>query len=315
MEQERNRKRIDSIYQMLFEMAAGNFTFKIANTENDDELEGLVVLVNMVAEELRATIFQNGFVNSHFSSQYLVQNTFILDQQFQIVSFSPDVLNNIGFTSDELNRKPFAIFLSDDSLHVWNLIAVPILKDPYFHKIFQLTFAAKNGLFVPSFCTITRLLHSSKILISTVNIVIKDALTVNPVVLNATSEQTNSSKNHDAELIKQLYNFILENLDSPLPTVRVLSTRFGTNEYKLKDDFRHFFKTSIYQFYNDERLKRAHLLIQQTTIPLKEIADMSGFTMYPSFSKAFKKRFNYAPNQIQRDSPDVHINGEPSDSI
>lgn len=315
MEQEQNRKRIDSIYQMLFEMAAGNFTFRIANTGNDDELEGLIALVNMVAEELRATVFQNGFVNNHFAYQYLVQNTFILDQQFQIVSFSPDVLDNLGFTAEEFHRKPFEEFLSDDSRHVWKLLTLPIVKNHYFHQTFQLTFSSKRGLLIPSFCTVTRLLHSTKILISTVTIVLNDALTINPVMLNVNSEHQNVPKNDDAKLIKQLYDFILENLDSPLPTVKELSKKFGTNESKLKDGFRHFFKTSIYQFYNDERLKRAHLLIQQTSIPLKNIAYMSGFNLYPNFSRAFQKRFNYSPNQIQRGNPDVHMNGEESDVL
>ena len=77
----------------------------------------------------------------------------------------------------------------------------------------------------------------------------------------------------------------------------------------LKDGFRHFFKTSIYQFYNDERLKRAHLLIQQTNIPLKTIAYMTGFNIYTNFSKAFKKRFSYAPNVLQRNNADGHITG------
>lgn len=75
---------------------------------------------------------------------------------------------------------------------------------------------------------------------------------------------------------------------------------FGTNEFKLKNGFKHFFKTSIYQFYNDERLKRAEMMIQQTTMPLKHVAFMSGFSTYPNFSKAFKKRYGYAPNEVKR---------------
>lgn len=312
MTEESNKRRIDSIYQMLFEMAAGNFTFKIENTGNDDELEGLIVLVNMVAEELRATVFHNGFINSHFAYQYLVQHTFILDQQFFIKSYSPDITRNMGFEELELLDKPFAELLSKDSLDAWNLIIGPVIWNPHFHQTFQLAFQSKKGLLIPSFCMVSRLLHSTKILISTVTIVIKDSLHPNPVVLNAAAKENpeTDTKNYDAKLIQQLYDFILENLDTPLPTAKELSAKFGTNEHKLKDGFRHFFKTSIYQFYNDERLKRAHLLIQQSDVPLKSIADMTGFNLYSNFSKAFKKRFGYAPNQIVRNNPDIHINGE-----
>jgi len=92
----------------------------------------------------------------------------------------------------------------------------------------------------------------------------------------------------------------MAHLEQPLPTLKELSSLFKTNEFKLKDSFRHFFKTSIYQFYNEERLKRAHLLIQQSDFTLKAIAIMSGFNNYITFSKAFKKRFGYAPSVVKR---------------
>lgn len=296
---------MESIYQMLFEMAAGNFTFKIENNCDDDELEDLIALVNMVAEEMRGTVLHNGYINSHFAYQYLVQNTFILNRQFHVKSYSAVTDVNIGFESADLINRPFIQLLAKESHEVWNSLCNQIDSDTHFHCTAQLTFLSGKGLMIPSFCTISRLLHSTKILISTVTIVVKDSLNANSVLLNASlSDQVSQEKHYDARLIQQLYDFILENLDSPLPTVRELSKRFGTNEHKLKNGFRHFFKTSIYQFYNDERLKRAHLLIQQTNLPLKIIADMAGFNLYTNFSKAFKKRFGYPPNQVLRHTPD-----------
>jgi AraC-like DNA-binding protein len=84
-----------------------------------------------------------------------------------------------------------------------------------------------------------------------------------------------------------------------------LSRIFGTNDYKLKFGFKLLFKTSIYQFYTSERLKKAHLLIQQTTIPLKTVSFMSGFSNYPNFSKNFKKQFGCTPMDIKRRLLDV----------
>jgi hypothetical protein len=95
---------------MLFEMAAGNFNFRIEKTGSDDELEGLIVLVNMVAEELRANVFHNGYVNSHFTFQYLIQNTFILNQEFIIKSYNPDLANSFGFSPDEIFDRTFRNF-------------------------------------------------------------------------------------------------------------------------------------------------------------------------------------------------------------
>ena len=60
MHREINQKRIHNIRQMLLEMASGNFSHRIARTEQDDELESLTVLINMVAEEMQETLFPKG---------------------------------------------------------------------------------------------------------------------------------------------------------------------------------------------------------------------------------------------------------------
>lgn len=114
-------------------------------------------------------------------------------------------------------------------------------------------------------------------------------------------QQTNHiSKQADSDLIQKVLDYIQTHLEEPLPSSKEMSKMFGTNEFYLKDSFRRMLKTSIYQFYNDERLKKAHLLIQQTTIPLKEIAFICGFNDYTNFYKAFKKKFNSTPKDIIR---------------
>lgn len=118
--------------------------------------------------------------------------------------------------------------------------------------------------------------------------------------LDYASPNSTTPVQSDAALLQKVYEYIIEHLDEPLPSTKELSKMCGTNEFKLKDSFRHFFKTSIYQFYNDERLKKAHQLIQQTSIPLKEIAFISGFNDYTNFYKAFKKKYGYSPSDLNR---------------
>jgi len=52
-----NEERIVTIHQMLFEMARGNFNTRIPLSSNDEQLETLVVLINMVAEEMQESVF------------------------------------------------------------------------------------------------------------------------------------------------------------------------------------------------------------------------------------------------------------------
>lgn len=103
-----------------------------------------------------------------------------------------------------------------------------------------------------------------------------------------------------ADIIQKVQDYILNNLEEPLPSTNELSKMFGTNEFTLKEGFRDISKISIYQFYNNERLKRAHYLIEQTTMPLKVIAYKCGFKDYNNFSKAFKKKYNCSPSEIIR---------------
>ncbi|SNR68486.1 helix-turn-helix domain-containing protein [Lutibacter flavus] len=301
MDSDSNNIRFQNIYQMLIQMGKGNFTQRVERSGEDDNLETLIVLVNMLAEELNSLISHKGFVNPHHSSKYLVQTSFILDSNFIIKSFNSDVFNILGYSPEDLINKQFSTILSKESVVVWNGIKEDLQKDLTHRSAQQLTYITKNNLQRPSFCNISRLFHNNDILVSSVSNIIEDtALPTKLISSTETIKPTGLYRLSDVQLIQKVYDYILNNLDKPLPTIKELSRIFGTNEYKLKFGFKYLFKTSIYRFYNNKRLQRAHLLIQQSTIPLKEIATMCGFSTYPNFSKAFKKLFGYSPNNVSR---------------
>jgi len=301
MDSDLNQLRFQNIYQMLLQMGNGNFIHRIQRSGEDDNLEILTVLVNMLAEEMNGLILHKGYVNPHHNYKYLVQTTFILDSNFIIKNFNSVIFNSLRYTPEDLINKKFTAILSEESLPVWNGIKDELSSNLNHHSTSQLTYITQNKLLIPSFCIISRLLPGNDILVSSVNNVIEE--TVLPTKLISATNNTKPKgfyRLSDVQLIQKVYDYILNNLDKPLPTIKELSRIFGTNEYKLKYGFKYLFKTSIYQFYNTKRLKMAHLLIQQTTIQLKEIALMCGFNTYPNFSKAFKKLFGYSPIDIKR---------------
>jgi AraC-like DNA-binding protein len=297
MQHEIDQKRIQKISQMLLEMASGNFTKRIERSGQDDELEALVVLINMVAEEMKESIFHFGVINPHFSYRHLVEAAFILDDYFIITGYTSTVSLKLGFSSDSLYGSPFMSLLSDQSMALWDSIKDGLAEDATYRATLPLTFTTQEKLLIPSFCMISRLLHSSIILISVVTTVVQE--THISIIDKAESKELNYRPS-DVHLIQNVYDYILENLHLPLPSLKELSRIFGTNDFKLKHGFKHLFNTSIYQFYNDERLKKAYLLIQQTGISIKSIAVMSGFKTYPNFSKSFKKRFGFSPYEMKR---------------
>jgi AraC-like DNA-binding protein len=301
MNQEINQIRIRSMSKMLLEMARGNFSNRIPRTEQNDQLEGLIVLMNMAAEEMKESVFHSGFVNPHYNYKNIVQSTFILDEDFIIKSYNSDAPVILGFSTDFLLDKDFSSLLSAESLPLWKAVEEELLSNPDYHTTVELVYVAKNKLLASAFCTVYRLTHCSKILISSVTTVVEETTFKDVSTTSKHLEQREGfSRSADVLLIQNVYDYILDNLDTQLPSMQELSRIFGTNEYKLKLGFKLLFKTSIYQFYNTERLKKAHFLIQQTTIPLKTIAFMTGFSTYPNFSKAFKKQFRYTPMDIKR---------------
>ena len=284
--------QIQRLYQLLLQIITGAVSIKVHENDNDPDYneEHLTRLLKKVEEEMRTAIASAGYVVIQRSFSWANQAVLILDHTCCIISFNRFATNLFDYAEGELCNKHLKTLLAESSVEQWAEISELALADESYFAAFPITFMTKQGKHLPSFCTVTRLRNRTEILISTVQTVYDDHF-YKVAALPSTS---------DAEIIQRLYNYIVQNLEEPLPSVKELAKMLGTNEFKLKDGFRHFFNTSIYQLYHEERLKKAHMLVQQTSLALKEIAFMSGFNDYTNFAKAFKKRFGYAPSQVLR---------------
>lgn len=300
MDKKHNQERIVAMHQMLFEMARGNFSNRIPLSLYDDELETLVVLVNMVAEEMKESIFHAGYVNPHSTYRFITQTNLVLDHLFFVKSFNPAVLTVLGYESFDLMGHSLEAFLTPDSYQKLNIVREAFHDNISSQTMIPLQFLTKDQLIFTADCSITKLFNRDELILSFVVSVPQNTNISLESKNTEELERHSNSRKADALLIQKVYDYILAHLEEPLPSLKELSKHFGTNEYKLKDGFRHFFKTSIYKFYTVERLKRAYLMIQQSTIPLKNIATMNGFTDYPNFSKSFKKQFGISPNEVVR---------------
>lgn len=301
MHKETNQQRINNIYQMLLEMAEGNFSYRIPRTDDDDELEALIVLLNWLAEEMKESIFHSAYINPHFTYRYVVQSTYILNLDFLVKDFSTDVPFLLGMESNKILGRKFTDILEKESQTIWSSIIFKLLQSESYYTTLPLKFITSEELLVPGFCSISRLWNESEIIISSFNAIVEQTvenIEVKHTTINQQKEEINSHL--DIKLIQSVYDFILMHKSTSFPTLKELARIFGTNEYKLKVGFRYLFKTSIYQFYNNERLKRSLLLIKHTKIPLKNIALMVGFSTYPNFSRAFKIKFGHSPTEITR---------------
>lgn len=299
MKRPHNRQRMIFMHKMLLEMARGNFNNQIPLSTYDDEIETLVVLVNMVAEELKESVFHSGFVNPHVSYKMITPAAFILDDKHCIKNVNQGALEILGYDSQQMLSRPIQDFLKNDFSEMSDKERKELEKNIFAGEIITLQFITLKNLIVNAECTVSRLAQDRCTILSFVAPFLKFAENIEEPFELKFSEQLTFRKS-DARLMQKVYDYILANLSEPLPSVKVLARHFGTNDFKLKDGFRHFFHTSIHQFYTEQRLKSAYLMIEQTEISLKNISFLNGFNNYPHFSRSFKKRFGCSPKELIR---------------
>lgn len=295
MELPTNQERIVQMHQMLFEMARGNFKQRIPVRDLDDELETLVVLINMVAEEMGESIFQEGYFSVHQSRGSFSHTTLLIDAAARITDVNVDLGLFLGYETGNLINKSLSHFIAGDS---WMAFQNRLQTSSEKRIVLSLVFMDRQRQLYTAPCTVLRLASSGGILLTMITPVFDASYSSEGI-----EKRVNNSKQRPAPNVfvtQKLYDYILEHLHEPLPPIFMLARTFGTNEYKLKEDFRHFFKMSIYKFYNTERLKRACFLIQTTTLSFKTIAEMNGYINYPNFCKAFRKQYGFSPSTVKR---------------
>jgi PAS domain S-box-containing protein len=309
MNRPHNHQRVVSMHKMLFEMARGNFNNQIPLSNHDDEIETLVLLINMVAEELKESVFHSGFVNPHSTHKMVTSASFILDENYCIQNVNRAALDILGYDAAEMLKRPIRNFLKNELGDMSDQQSKATEERLLLGEIITLHFITSKMLMVSGECSISRLSEGRSTVLSFVAPYFQ--------VVESTAESFDGKLNRhpsfrktDARLMQRVYDYILANLAGPLPSIKELARKFGTNDCKLKDGFKYFFHTTIYQFYTDERLKRAYIMIEQTDMPLKNISFMNGFNNYPNFSKSFKKRFGFSPKELGRgETANLFISG------
>ena len=142
-------------------------------------------------------------------------------------------------------------------------------------------FVSLDGYKLPLFCSVSNSLVNQTLCVLSAEVVLKDV----PFLKQIPSNTIEKIKN-EAKIIENIHTYILEHLDAPLPSLKSLAIQFGSEEHKIRNGFREHYHTSVYQFYQDERLKKAYLLISQTDL---------------NFYKAFRKKYGFSPSELSRE--------------
>lgn len=297
MENQQTQGRIRAIYQMLFQMASGNLVFRIMISGEGDEIEKIEKKLNKIATKIQAVVLRTAHFGSHHQFDNICHPVFVLSESHVLQGFNEYVVQLLKYKPEELIDTKFKKLIASQSMSSWKDLKRRLRSDRVLDARSQLLFLNREQKLLPSFCIVSRLHHNNIIVVSSIAISPEE-----PEYFN--SEQLTHTVKNESEMLalQKLRSYILDHLDEPLPSLKNLAALLASEEYKLKIGFRKYYNTSVYSFYNIERLKKSQLLIQQTRIPLKEIAFMCGFSLYHNFYRAFKKHFGYTPSDLSRPS-------------
>ncbi len=101
----------------------------------------------------------------------------------------------------------------------------------------------------------------------------------------------------DREKIEKARSILLEQLDAPI-TIRDLARRVAMNECYLKKGFKAMFGTTIYDYFQKERMEKAKSLLYEKGMSVSDVAILMGYSCISHFSTAFKKHTGLKPCEL-----------------
>lgn len=101
----------------------------------------------------------------------------------------------------------------------------------------------------------------------------------------------------DREKITKAREVLLQHIGEPL-TIKELSRKVAINECYLKKGFKELFGTTIFDFYQSQRMEHAKYLLYDKGLSVTEVSMLLGYSSISHFSTAFKKHTGIKPCEL-----------------
>jgi AraC family transcriptional regulator len=101
----------------------------------------------------------------------------------------------------------------------------------------------------------------------------------------------------DREKIIRAREILLSQIGEPL-TIKALSRKVAINECYLKKGFKEMFGTTIFDFYQGQRMEHARYLLYEKGLSVTEVSVLLGYSSISHFSTAFKKHTGLKPCEL-----------------
>jgi len=101
----------------------------------------------------------------------------------------------------------------------------------------------------------------------------------------------------DREKILNAREILIQHIGEPI-TIKELSRKVAMNECYLKKGFKEMFGSTIFDFYQSQRMEHAKYLLYEKGLSVTEVSLMLGYSSISHFSTAFKKHTGLKPCEL-----------------
>jgi AraC family transcriptional regulator len=101
----------------------------------------------------------------------------------------------------------------------------------------------------------------------------------------------------DREKIAKARELLLLHISEPL-TIKELSRKVAINECYLKKGFKEMYGTTIFDFFQSQRMEHAKYLLYEKGLSVTDVSSLLGYSSISHFSTAFKKHTGLKPCEL-----------------
>jgi AraC family transcriptional regulator len=101
----------------------------------------------------------------------------------------------------------------------------------------------------------------------------------------------------DREKIIKAREILIQHIGEPI-TIKELSRKVAINECYLKKGFKELFGTTIFEFYQSQRMEHAKYLLYEKSLSVTDVSALLGYSSISHFSTAFKKHTGLKPCEL-----------------
>jgi AraC-like DNA-binding protein len=101
----------------------------------------------------------------------------------------------------------------------------------------------------------------------------------------------------DREKILKAREVLIQSIGEPI-TIKELSRKVAMNECYLKKGFKEMFGSTIFDFYQSQRMEHAKYLLYEKGLTVTEVSVLLGYSSISHFSTAFKKHTGIKPCEL-----------------